>query len=409
MGNANDGDPTALLSKTPMKAIIVKAAYRLNIFGFIACSELLAEPINTEKTVGNLGFWDLRLALEWTRNNINYFHGNPSNVTIGGYSAGAHAAFYQLAYDLESPPERRIIKRIVMHSNGPGVQPKSLDEVQLQFNELLKALKIPKSMKVADTLKLLRSMEPKALLKATKNIQFSQFRAVTDGVFVRHALFQEIADGTFACKMLESNVHLLMGECSDEHFVYGRYRTPKGSHEKITQRLEADYARKTVQALSKHYFPGDTLPPQFKTWQEAFGKVYADVQIHVTQRGFIDTLIKGGAGPLIQRYRIEWRSKLSRTPAAWGATHGGDQVIWFFGYGKRLDSEEQKTVNDAFMKQFSAFVMGQTADWGTQGPMQARRLCADGTVDIWEDDLWEEKLAVWKVIMDATLLPKASL
>jgi carboxylesterase type B len=411
VGNANDGNPTVLLSETPFKAIIVKPGYRLNIFGFLASQELLTDPSNTEKTVGNLGFWDLRLALEWTHKNISYFNGDPSNITIGGYSAGAHAAFYQLAHDLEYAPAKRIIKRVVMQSNGPGVQPKSLDEAQQQFNELVKALSIPHSIPAAEKIERLRALDNKQLLDIIPKLKFHQFRAVTDGTFVRHSLFSDIVNGEFARKMRKSNVRLLTGECSDEHFVYGRYLPPAETFDNVVIRLQADYPQRVVTALAKHYFPGGKLPAEYKSWQEAFGKIYADVQIHVTQRGFLDSFLQCGAGDLVQRYRIEWRSKLAdrTSPRSWGATHGADQILWFLGNGQRLDGKETQIARDGLVDQFAAFVIGEITDWGSNGCRQVRRLESSGVVDVWQDESWDDKLTVWRTLMDATLNIKASL
>jgi carboxylesterase type B len=409
LGSANSENPTALLSETSFKAIVVKPAYRLNIFGFLASNEVLSEPNNTDKTIGNFGFWDLRLALEWTYKNISYFGGDPTNLTLGGYSAGAHAAFYQLAYDLEFPPEKRIVKRVIMQSNGPGVQPKSIDESQIQFNEFLTVLGIPLSLPSSQKMAQLRAMDPQTLLNAVKKMKVHQFRAVTEGVFVRHSLFAEIEDGTFARKMMASNVKLFIGECSDEHFVYGRYFPPAENYANIVQRFEADYPQKAVKAIAKHYFPTGKLPEEFKTWKEAFGKVYADVQIHATQRGFLDALVKGGAGPLITRYRIEWRSKLAdrATPKEWGATHGMDHIIWWCGDGGKLDGREKKVIDDALLNHFAAFVKGEDFEWGTSGPLEARRLRTDGKVDIWQDE-FREKVKVWDVLVASTK-PTASL
>ena len=57
--------------------------YRLNIFGFAASPALTSEG-NT-----NIGLRDQRLALEWVQQNIEYFGGDPDNVTIFGESDGA--------------------------------------------------------------------------------------------------------------------------------------------------------------------------------------------------------------------------------------------------------------------------------------------------------------------------------
>ena len=97
------GDPntppkglTPLLSETAFKAIIVMPAYRLNVFGFLASRELQAEAARYGETSGNMGFWDQRLALEWTSKNIGCFGGDAGNITVAGYSAGSHSTFQQL-------------------------------------------------------------------------------------------------------------------------------------------------------------------------------------------------------------------------------------------------------------------------------------------------------------------------
>lgn len=63
-------------------------AYRLGVFGFLYSSEVQQDAASASETVGNHGFWDQRLALEWTKNNVKLFGGNAENITISGYSAG---------------------------------------------------------------------------------------------------------------------------------------------------------------------------------------------------------------------------------------------------------------------------------------------------------------------------------
>lgn len=404
-GNANTpGNPTTLLSMTPFKAIVIKPAYRLNLFGFLASHELSTPQ---KKPVGNLGFWDLRLALEWTYKNINYFGGDPTNITIGGYSAGAHCAFYQLAYDLEQPIRNRLIKRIIMHSNGPGVPPKSLQETQLQFNELLSVLSIPHSLSSSEKVTLLLSKSPQELLSAIPKMKLHQFRAITDGDFIKPSLFPSLLNGSFASKILASNTRIVIGDCKSEHHMYALHRppTPSLTATTIFTRLAADYPIHICKALSTHYTPTGNLPKNCKTWTEAFGKIYADIQIHATQRGFVSSLYKHGAGHLVHRYRIDWRSKSARTPMKFGATHGTDMAIWFFGDGMGLSESEGKVVKDAFINDLASFVNGERMrDWEGLGADEARNLKADGTVGVWKDDGWVEGLEVWDGIMNASPL-----
>lgn len=67
--------------------IVVNMGYRLGVFGFLADEELMAESPNG--TTGNYGLLDQIKALEWVRDNIEAFGGDPNNVTLAGESAGA--------------------------------------------------------------------------------------------------------------------------------------------------------------------------------------------------------------------------------------------------------------------------------------------------------------------------------
>ncbi|KAF2092031.1 carboxylesterase [Saccharata proteae CBS 121410] len=402
LGSANDIVPTSLLSETDCKCVIVMPGYRLNVFGFMASYELQTEAQSNREPVGNYGFWDQRLALEWTHKNVSYFGGNPGNITVAGYSAGAHSVFKQLAYDLYLPREKALIRRAVMWSNGPGLQPTSLEETQDQFEELVAQVGIPAALPAAWKLRELRKLPAKTLVAALNSIRKHQFRAVTDGVFVRGDVWADLEGGGFAARMLDRGVELMMGECRDEHFVYGSFRPPHNDLGSLAVRLNADYPAAAVEALVPHYFPGDELPAKYKDWLDAYGRVYADVQIYALERGLVDVLWRTGAGHLVKRYRVEWRARCmdAVVPKEWGVTHTTDLAIWFWGadIGKGLDSEEQRIVQQAFVSPFAQFLKGEDMAWENEGPKQVRRLDSDGNVGSWEDATWEEDLAICDVL-----------
>jgi carboxylesterase type B len=87
-GSPNGFNAAALIGETEFKAVFVLPAYRVNVFGFLYSSELEQDAAEVGETVGNHGFWDQRLALEWTKENISLFGGSPEQITISGYSAG---------------------------------------------------------------------------------------------------------------------------------------------------------------------------------------------------------------------------------------------------------------------------------------------------------------------------------
>ncbi|MFJ6530538.1 carboxylesterase/lipase family protein [Streptomyces longwoodensis] len=68
--------------------IVVTLNYRLGAFGFLSRTDLDQEAGHS----GNYGLQDQIAALRWVQQNIGSFGGDPSNVTLFGESAGAHAA-----------------------------------------------------------------------------------------------------------------------------------------------------------------------------------------------------------------------------------------------------------------------------------------------------------------------------
>jgi para-nitrobenzyl esterase len=65
--------------------VFVSVTHRLNVFGFLAL-ETIAGP--GYEGSGNAGMLDIVLALQWVRDNIAGFGGDPGNVTIVGESGG---------------------------------------------------------------------------------------------------------------------------------------------------------------------------------------------------------------------------------------------------------------------------------------------------------------------------------
>ena len=70
----------------PTKGVIaVTCNYRLGPMGYLCLPELEKEAGHT----GNYGMFDQITALQWVKNNIEAFGGNPDNITLMGQSAGA--------------------------------------------------------------------------------------------------------------------------------------------------------------------------------------------------------------------------------------------------------------------------------------------------------------------------------
>lgn len=330
--------------------------------------------------------------------------------------------FHQLAHDLYLPTDKSIVRRAVMFSNGPGVQPKSAASSQEQFDELLTALDIPLSKPSSEKLSLLRRTPIDTLIAASLSVSHHQYRPWTDGHFISTTLFPSLDSGDFAQRMLDRNVRLMIGECRDEHFLYGTWHPPATNNlASLRERLEIDYPVEACNALINLYFPHGRLPAYCDDWLDAFGRVYADTQVHMLERGFVHALTGSGsrdAAQLVFRYRIEYRVKCVPLPPDWGVTHSSDLAMWLWGNGMVLEDDEKEIVRKALIEPLARFVGGeddvhwltQTQQAGEGGEEEeeggdqvrlVRRLRADGQVDVWRDEMWEQGVRVWQAVRRA--------
>ena len=83
--SADDDINMEMMSKQGIVCITI--SYRLNVFGYFAHDELANE--DADGSTGNYGLLDQIRALNWVKDNIAYFNGDPNNVTIAGESAGS--------------------------------------------------------------------------------------------------------------------------------------------------------------------------------------------------------------------------------------------------------------------------------------------------------------------------------
>ncbi|MGD8277872.1 MAG: carboxylesterase family protein [Gemmatimonadota bacterium] len=96
-GDEKRHDGAVLASKG---VVLVHLNYRLGVLGFLAHPELTAE--SEHHASGNYGLLDQIAALEWVRDNIRAFGGDPGNVTIFGESAGSFSVSALMASPLSA-------------------------------------------------------------------------------------------------------------------------------------------------------------------------------------------------------------------------------------------------------------------------------------------------------------------
>ncbi len=89
--------------------VLVSIAYRLGVFGFLSHPD-----IEDDGAQANFGLWDQVAALEWIRDNISRFGGDPNRVTLFGESAGSQDIMALMA----SERAAGLFHRAIMQSNA---------------------------------------------------------------------------------------------------------------------------------------------------------------------------------------------------------------------------------------------------------------------------------------------------
>jgi para-nitrobenzyl esterase len=94
--------------------VVVTINRRLGPLGFFAHPQLIEEAKETGEPVGNYGFLDKIAALQWIRDNIGAFGGDPGRVTIFGESGGARS----VAHLMVSPFAKGLFHRAILQSSS---------------------------------------------------------------------------------------------------------------------------------------------------------------------------------------------------------------------------------------------------------------------------------------------------
>lgn len=303
------------------KEVRINVGYRLAALGFLAS--------DTPKLGGNYGFKDGWAALQWIKENISTFGGNPEDVQISGLSAGAHLV-HQLLHRASRLPagETAPFQSALMQSNGIVISPKTPAELRSQFQGLCTALDLDATS--ANVLNKLRNPELvswQKLVYVIENDVFGEnlttFRGCFDGVFLPSDPMEWQRSGGFAKALQEKGVrYIIVGDLIDEWVVYSASHPVKTVND-VAINLERYYQKDMVEKILKFYpsLPDDASEEAVKKF---FGEVLAEGQVHLPVRMLARDLYNSGFPVL--RYHIRWTPEQNR-PLGY-VTHGTDSPLW---------------------------------------------------------------------------------
>jgi para-nitrobenzyl esterase len=127
--STNDGVNLALKNDV----VLVTINHRLNLFGFLHLAELAGSAYGVS---GNVGMLDCVAALEWVRDNIAGFGGDPDNVTIFGQSGGGMKVMNLMAMPAAQGLFHRVIAQsgFALSSNPPDQATRIARQVLAKFD-----------------------------------------------------------------------------------------------------------------------------------------------------------------------------------------------------------------------------------------------------------------------------------
>ena len=237
--------------------VVVTLNHRLNVFGFLNLAEIGGERYARS---ANVGLLDLVLALEWVRDNIASFGGDPANVMIFGQSGGGG----KVSAIMAMPEARGLFHRAAVQS-GSLLQAVPSEDTTLLAELFLTELGLSASqIDQLPTLPVERLVG--AQLAAVKkqqhpDSQLFDFAAIAsrigwaptvDGVVLPHHPFEPVAPA------ISAHVPLLVGTTLNE-FAAGidnpdAYTlTDQQLEERVTALLGQDVSRVVLDAHRRAY------------------------------------------------------------------------------------------------------------------------------------------------------------
>jgi para-nitrobenzyl esterase len=268
----------------------VSMNHRLNIFGYMHLGDAMG---STYASSGTVGMQDLVLALQWVRDNIASFGGDPGNVTIMGQSGGGFKVSILMAMD----SAKGLFHKASIQS-GAGLDVGRKDQAAKNTQLVLDELGIK-----AGDIQALRAVPYQTLIAAVNAITARQgggmmgmgpprgpdFSPILDGIAITRDPFTPDAPAASA------DVPLLIGYVKDEMSIFmasnpwfytmtedqlkqfAGFTGPKGPKlVEAWRKIRPDYAPSYlfVAALSSQFFGGSSITLAERKAAQAKAPVY---------------------------------------------------------------------------------------------------------------------------------------
>jgi para-nitrobenzyl esterase len=283
--------------------ICVSINYRLGVEGFL--------PIPGVPT--NLGLRDQICALEWVREYIADYGGDPSNITVFGESAGAMS----VANLITSPMAKDLFQRAIVQS-GHGAMTRDIDVAQRLVRKVAKFLNVPATKAGFETASIEACLDAVQKVSQPTTLLDLRNRDGRDPVFGISRFVPVHGDDVLPQQPLEAlkqgvgaDIDVLIGTNAEEMNLY---LVPTGMRDKVGGLL-ATYVLSKSLPKAREVLKAYGLKSKDKKAGQALVDAMTDLVFRWPARRFAEEHL--GRTHL---YEFGWRSPAFRNQL--GASHG---------------------------------------------------------------------------------------
>ncbi|RAK97272.1 putative extracellular lipase [Aspergillus ibericus CBS 121593] len=371
-GTASMHNTASMVAWSDEPFIAVSFNYRIGALGF------LPSTLTAKEDILNLGLHDQVLLLQWVQDNIEQFHGDPSQVTLIGLSAGAHSVRlplppppppptnpHQIAHHIMNhTPKAPLFQRAVIESGAAtsrAVHPYNASLHEAQFTDFLTTTGCA-NLPSSSILPCLRSL-PSTTITTASYTTFDKynpslrwaFQPVIDNDLIHHRPIDAWHSNHW------NQMPILTGFNSNEGTYYVPHNISTSSEfTTFFQTLLPAYTPSDIQTINALYPDPATDPtspytetrplpigPQFKRLEAAYGH-YAYV-CPVRQTAHF-------ASSLSEEPIFLYRWALNKTVLG-GANHADQMEYETFNPAVRSISDAQEEVAGMFHAYVTSFVV----------------------------------------------------
>lgn len=293
--------------------VLVTLNHRLNAFGYLYLDRIARTAALADS--GNCGQLDLVLALEWIRDNIAAFGGDPGNVTLCGQSGGGA----KIATLMAMPAAAGLFHRALTMS-GQQVTASGPLNATARTRSLFAALRQPEErvqeLRTLPAERLLEAMQATDPVIGRGRLYFGP--VLDERTLRRHPFYPDAPPLAARLPMIIGNTRdetrTLIGRGDPATFDLGWEALAERMSGELRVDIQPELVVATYRRLYPHYSPSDVF--------------FAATTAARSWRGAIIELEARAAQPAdTWAYQLDWPSPADG--GRWGACHGLDIPLMF--------------------------------------------------------------------------------